>query len=113
MAQTVYHVGDPITSRLKLAVTPDGSTVVTLTVTRPDGTAIAAPTISPFVNVDEKTAQWYATDDGTPGGTVTSGVADGDWLAVWGGAGGGGESAPQGGNSDPVACRRPPAACAA
>jgi len=83
MTQTVYDVGDPITSRLKLGVTPDGSTVVTLTVTRPDGTAIAAPTISPFVNVDEKTAQWYATDDGTPGGTVTSGVADGDWLAVW------------------------------
>jgi hypothetical protein len=38
MPQTVYDVGDPITSRLKLGVTPDGTTVATVAVQRPDGT---------------------------------------------------------------------------
>lgn len=78
--QTVYDVGDPITSRLTLGVTPDGSTVVTITVTRPDGSAITPPPISPFTG-DVKTAQWYATDDGTVSGTTAN--AAGDWLAVW------------------------------
>lgn len=81
MAQTVYDVGDPITSRLKLGVVPDGTTSVTVTVTRPDGSAISAPAISAWTNIDEKTAQWYATDDGTVSGTTLD--ADGDWLAVW------------------------------
>lgn len=78
--QTVFDVGDPITSRFKLGVTPDGSTNVTVTVYRPDGTVIPA-SVGAFVNTDEKTAQWYATDDGTVGGTTIA--AAGDWLAVW------------------------------
>jgi hypothetical protein len=80
MPQTVYDVGDPITSRLTLGVTPDGTTAVTVIVTRPDGSSITAPAISAWA-ADVKTAQWYATDDGTASGTVLH--ADGDWLAVW------------------------------
>lgn len=80
MPQTVYDVGDPITSRLKLGVTPDGTSVATVTVTRPDGTVLAGLSPGAWVG-DEKTVQWYATDDGTPSGTVVS--AGGDWLAVW------------------------------
>lgn len=79
MPQTVYDVGDPITSRLKLGVAPDGTTVATVIVQRPDGTAIA---VSPGGWVgDEKTVQFWATDDGTAGGTTAS--AAGDWLVVW------------------------------
>lgn len=78
--QTVYDVGDPITSQLSLGVTPDGTSVATLTVTRPDGATIAAPAIGPWTG-DAKTAQWYATDDGTANGTKL--LAAGDWLAVW------------------------------
>lgn len=81
MAQTVFDVGDAITSRLKLGIVPDGTTNVTITVTRPDGTAIVSPALSGWINTDEKVAQWYATDDGTPGGTRLS--AAGDWLIVW------------------------------
>lgn len=80
MAQTEYDVGDPITSRLKLGATPDVSTVTTVTVQRPDGTVIAGLTPGAWTG-DEKTVQFYATDDGTPSGGVTS--AAGDWLAVW------------------------------
>lgn len=79
MPQTVYDVGDPITSRLKLGVTPDGSTVATATLQRPDGTAL--PVTPGTWSGDEKTFQFYATDDGTPSGTTLA--ADGDWLAVW------------------------------
>lgn len=79
MPQTVYDVGDPITSRLKLGVTPDGTTTRSVTVTRPDGTAIAV-TPGAFVG-DEVTVQFYATDDGTPSAPVLN--AGGDWLAVW------------------------------
>lgn len=93
MPQTVFDVGDPITSRLKLGVVPDGTTVVTITVTRPDGTTITAPTISGFVNVDEKTAQFYATDDGSSTGTTLH--AAGDWLAVWKVTGTGANIAPK------------------
>lgn len=81
MPQTVYDVGDPITSRLNLGVTPDGTTHVTITVTRPDGTAIPTPSVGAWENVDEAPAQWYATDDGTASGTTLA--AAGDWLAVW------------------------------
>ncbi len=80
MAQTVFDVGDPITSRLKLGVTPDGTTATTVTVKRPDGALIAGLTPSVYVG-DEKTVQWFATDDGTPNGTTLA--AAGDWLAVW------------------------------
>lgn len=78
-SQTVYDVGDPITSRLKLGVTPDGTTSVVVTLTRPDGTSWN-PTPGAWVG-DESTIQFYATDDGTAGGTTDH--AAGDWLAVW------------------------------
>jgi hypothetical protein len=79
MPQTVYDVGDPITSRLNIGVTPDGTTVATVAVHRPDGTAVtAAP--GTFVG-NEVTAQFFATDDGSATGTTLA--AAGDWLAVW------------------------------
>lgn len=81
MPQTVYDVGDPISTRIKLGVVPDGTTAAALTIRRPDGTTIATPAIGPWENVDEKAAQFYATDDGTANGTTLH--ADGDWLAVW------------------------------
>lgn len=80
MPQTVYDVGDPITSRLKLGVIPDVSSVATVTVKRPDGAVIAGLSAGAWVG-DEKTVQFYATDDGTASGTQL--VASGDWLAVW------------------------------
>ena len=80
--QTVFDVGDLITSRLDIGVTPDGSTLATVVVRRPDGTAIAGLNPSAWTG-SQKTVQWYATDDGTVGGATTAGVADGDWLAVW------------------------------
>ena len=80
MPQTVYDVGDPITSRLKLGVTPDVTSVATVTVSRPDGTAIAGLTPRAWVG-DEVTVQFYATDDGTDTGTTDDSA--GDWLAVW------------------------------
>lgn len=81
MPQTVYDVGDPITSRLTLGVTPDGTTAVTVQVFRPDGSVIAVSPSSGWVSGDQKTAQWYATDTGAAGATTTE--ADGDWLAIW------------------------------
>lgn len=83
MPQTVYDVGDPITSRLKLGVTPDGTTQATVTVTRPDGAAIAGLIPSGWggTDGDEKTVQFYATDDGTVSGTTLA--AAGDWLGLW------------------------------
>jgi hypothetical protein len=62
LPQTVFDVGDPITSRLKLGVTPDGTTVVTVAVTKPDGTAqtlSGGPTRVELT--DEWTAQWAAS----------------------------------------------------
>lgn len=83
MAQTVFDVGDPITSRLKLGVTPDGTTNVSVAVRRPDGTALTGLIISAWggTDGDEKTVQWFATNDGSSGTAVD--LADGDWLAVW------------------------------
>jgi hypothetical protein len=78
--QTVYDVGDPITSRLTLGVTPDGTTTATPTVSRPDGTTITPTVITAFAG-DVKDCQFYATDDGTPAGAVTASA--GDWLVVW------------------------------
>jgi hypothetical protein len=80
MAQTAYDVGDPITSRLTLGITPDGTTQATVTITRPDGAAITPTAVSDWVG-DAKTAQFYATDDGTATGSILA--AAGDWLAVW------------------------------
>lgn len=102
MPQTVYDMGDPITSRLTLGVTPDGTTSVTVAVYRPDGTPI---TVSPSLGWtgtagDEKTAQFYATDDGTAGGTTTS--AAGDWLVVWKVTGTGASVTPKIYNVDPL-----------
>jgi hypothetical protein len=82
MPQTVYDVGDPITSRLNIGVDKDGTTVTGIDVYRPDGTAIADPTITPVVGSNrEFTAKWYGTNDGTAGAAVDA--ADGDWVAVW------------------------------
>lgn len=83
MPNTVYTVGNPIVAALKLAVTPDVSSIATLAVYRPDGTAIPSPTISAWGGTgnDEKTAQFYATDDGTESGTIL--LSEGDWVAVW------------------------------
>lgn len=81
MPQTVYDVGDPITSRLTLGVTPDGTTAVTVAVYRPDGTVIAASPSSGWVNGNQKTVQLYATDTGAAGASTAE--ADGDWLVVW------------------------------
>jgi len=78
--QTVYDVGDPITSQLNLGVIPDGTTQVTLTVARPDGSVIDPPALGAW-NGDARTAQWYATDDGTVTGTRLASA--GDWLALW------------------------------
>lgn len=80
MAQTVFDVGDPVTSRLNLGVVPDVTSVASVAVQRPDGTVIAGLSTSAWVG-QEKTVQWYATDDGTVSGTKLH--ASGDWLAVW------------------------------
>jgi hypothetical protein len=92
MPQTVYDVGDPITSRLKLGVTPDMTTAVTVTVTRPGEVAVGPYSPSGPVG-DEYTIQFYATDDGTPSGTTLS--AAGDWLVVWKVAGTGASVTPK------------------
>lgn len=80
MAQTVYDVGDLITSRLDLGVVPDVTTVAAFTVQRPDGTLIAGLTASDWVG-SQKTVQFFASDDGTVGDTTDSSA--GDWLVVW------------------------------
>jgi hypothetical protein len=80
MAQTVYDVGDLITSRLDLGVVPDGSTVATFTVQRPDGTLIAGLSATGWVG-QQKTVQFWASDDGTSTGTHLH--SSGDWLVVW------------------------------
>lgn len=80
MSQTVYDVGDPITSRLSLGVVPDGTTVATVVVKRPDGTPVTVGAVSGWAG-DVKTAQWWATDDGSQDGTTLASA--GDWLAVW------------------------------
>lgn len=81
--QSVFDAGDPITSRLKLGVTPDGTTTVAVTVRRPDGTALTGLIVSAWGGTagDEKTVQWYATNDGSAGAATD--LAAGDWLAVW------------------------------
>lgn len=81
MPQTVFDQGDLISSRLKLGVTPDGSTLATFVVYRPDGSTIGGLNASGWTNGDEKTVQFYATDDGTSTGTTVH--AAGDWLVVW------------------------------
>jgi hypothetical protein len=82
MPQSVFDVGDLITSRLTLGVTPDGTTSATVTVYRPGGVALTGLNTTAWAG-DQKSVQWYATDDGTAGGIITAGVADGDWLAIW------------------------------
>jgi hypothetical protein len=78
--QTVFDLGDLITSRLNLGVTPDGTTSVSVAVYRPDGAALAGLNTSAWSGM-EKTTQWWATDTGLQGGTTTASA--GDWLAVW------------------------------
>lgn len=89
--QTVYDVGDPITSRLSLGVVPDGTTNAAVVVTRPGGVVIPA-SLSGW-DGDVKSAQWWATDDGTEGGTTLASA--GDWLAVWTVVGTGANIAPK------------------
>lgn len=79
MPQTVYDAGDPITSRLKLGVTPDQTSIPSVTISRPDGTSWPG-TPGSWVG-DEATVQFYATDDGTANGSTLH--AAGDWLVVW------------------------------
>jgi hypothetical protein len=81
MSQSVFNPGDPITSRLKLGVVPDGTTAASVVVRRPDGAVISGLTPSGWVNTDEKTVQFYATDDGAAAGTTVA--SSGDWLVVW------------------------------
>jgi hypothetical protein len=72
MPQTVFDVGDPITSRLKLGMSPDLIlTAATVRVYRPSGVELPGLTPSGWggVDGDEKTVQWYDTDDGTTTGT--------------------------------------------
>lgn len=95
MPQTVYDVGDLITSRFDLGVTPDGTTDVTVRVWKPNGIELTGIVPGPWTNVTQKTAQWYATDNGTAGGPITAGVADGDWLAVWTATGTGASVSPK------------------
>lgn len=80
LTQTVFDVGDLITSRINLGLTPDGSTTTAFAVYRPDGTTISGLNASAWVG-QEKTLQFYATDDGTASGTKLA--ASGDWLVVW------------------------------
>jgi hypothetical protein len=68
MPQTVFDVGDLITSRLNLGVTPDGTTAAAVVVKRPDGVVITGLNTSAWAGM-EKTVQWWATDDGTASGT--------------------------------------------
>lgn len=70
MAQTVFDVGDPVVTRLKLGITPDGSTIAVVAVLKPDGSTLAAPPVTGPVNTDEYTAQFAAT-------------LAGDWVAIW------------------------------
>lgn len=76
--QTVYDAGDPITSRLKLGVTPDGSTQATVVVYKPDGTTLAGVAQTGPAG-DEYTAQWYTTATGLAGAAALAG----DWVVVW------------------------------
>lgn len=71
MPQTVFDVGDLITTRLDLGVTPDGTTNVTLTIYKPDGTT-QLPSGGPTgpTDTDQWTAQWPAADPG-------------DYVVVW------------------------------
>lgn len=92
MPQTVFDVGELITSRLALGVAHDVSTVVAVVVYRPDGVALSGLAISGWVG-EEKTVQFYATDDGLVGGTKLH--ASGDWLAVWTVTGTGASIAPK------------------
>lgn len=80
MAQTVFDIGDLITSRLDLGVVPDGTTAATFVVQRPDGTVITGLNASAWVG-QQKTVQFWATDTGVQGGATASSA--GDWLVVW------------------------------
>lgn len=83
MPQSIFTAGNPISSRLKLGIVPDGTTNASCAVWRPDGTTVGTTAPSAWFGPDgdEKTVQWYATDDGTAGAATDN--ADGDWLAVW------------------------------
>jgi hypothetical protein len=69
MAQTVFDLGDPITSRLTLGVTPDGSTLVSIVIMKPDGSTLAPPGIT------GPTGQDYTA--------TFTGAISGDYVAIW------------------------------
>lgn len=92
MPQTVFDVGDLITSRINLGVDPDVTSVATFQVFRPDGATIAGLNASAWVG-REKTLQFYATDDGTASGTLLEAI--GDWLVIWTVAGTGASVSPK------------------
>jgi len=69
MAQTVFDLGDPITSRLTLGVTPDGTTAVSVVILKPDGSTLAAPAITGPAGQD-----YTAT---------FTGAINGDYVAIW------------------------------
>lgn len=68
MAQTVFDLGDPIVSRLTLGVTPDGTTIASVVVYRPDGTSFSPAITGPVV-------QDYTTP--------FTAAQSGDYVAVW------------------------------
>jgi hypothetical protein len=68
MAQTVFDLGDPIVSRLTLGVTPDGTTIPSIMIYRPDGTSFSPSITGP--TVQDYTAPFTAAQSG-------------DYVAVW------------------------------
>lgn len=71
MPQTVFDQGDPITSRFKLGVTPDGTTTVSVQWLNPDNTT-GTGSAPESVAVDEWISQLAAT-----------GTQAGDYVAIW------------------------------
>lgn len=71
MAQTVYDHGDPITSRLTLGVTPDGTTTVSVQWLLPSGGTTAGTVVGP-ISGDQYTSQ-----------QLTGVTGPGDYVAVW------------------------------
>jgi hypothetical protein len=68
VAQTVFDVGDPVTTRLSLGVAPDGTTVATVQLHAPDGSTSSPSVAGP--SGQDYTAQFTASQAG-------------DYVAVW------------------------------
>ena len=63
-----------------IGTAPPGPRSHSVTVARPEAPLISGLTPSGWAG-DVKTVQWYATDDGTAGGSTDA--VSGDWLAIW------------------------------